>query len=72
MFVTADETLRIFMPKPSTPLFAGMPYPRLAWTHDLTSLCSQRLGAVMGSCPCATGGESAGQGEHRPRDSMNP
>ena len=26
------------MPKPSTLLSAGIPYPRLAWTHDLTSL----------------------------------
>ena len=40
MFVTADKTLRIFMPKPSTPLFAGIPYTRPAWTHDLTGMCS--------------------------------
>ena len=39
------------MPKPSTLLSAGIPYPRLAWTHDLTSLCSQRLGAVVGLLP---------------------
>lgn len=51
MFVTANETLRIFMPKPSTLLSAVIPYPRLAWTHDLTSLYSQRLGAVVGLLP---------------------
>lgn len=57
MFVTANETLRIFMPKPSTLLFAGIAYPRLAWTHDLTSLCSQRPGAVVGPLPHAMKGK---------------
>lgn len=51
MFVPADKTRRIFMPEISTPLFAGIPYTRLAWTHDLTGMCSQRLGAVMSLPP---------------------
>lgn len=38
MFVTADETLGIFMLKPSTPLFAGIPYTRLARLRDLSSM----------------------------------
>lgn len=58
MFVTADETLRIFMLKPSTPLFAGIPYTRLARPHDLSHTCSQRLGALVSLLPlCARSGE---------------
>lgn len=53
MFVTADETLGIFMLKPSTPLFAGIPYTRLARLRDLGSMCSQRpaaLGSLLPLC----------------------
>lgn len=58
MFVTADETLGIFMLKPSTPLFAGIPY---------TSLRGPRPSGA--SCPCATG-EGSARLEHRRWDSQ--
>lgn len=64
MFVTADETLRIFMLKPSTPLFAGIPYTRLARPHDLSSMCSQRPGALVSLLPRATE-EGSARLEHR-------
>lgn len=57
MFVTADETLRIFMPKPSTPCFARIPYTRLAQTHDLMILRDWRGACRPGqSSDSGTGG----------------
>lgn len=67
MFVTADETLRIFMLKPSTPLFAGIPYTRLARPRDLSSMCSPRPGALASLLPqcdgrgeCKAGAQTVG------------